>query len=51
LDLDTDDEVASFVWLLALGHAEVGVSVSEGWWCGPAGADADLLAVDGLYGS
>jgi hypothetical protein len=50
-DLDADDEVASFVWLLALGHAEVGVAVSEGWWCGTARADPDLLAVDGLDSS
>jgi hypothetical protein len=51
LNLDTDDEVAPFVWLLALWHAQVGVAVSEGGWCGAARADADLLAVDGLYGS
>jgi hypothetical protein len=50
-DLDADDEVATFVWLLALGHAEVGVAVSEGWWCRTARADPDLLAVDGLDGS
>jgi hypothetical protein len=51
VDLDANDEVASFVWLLALGHAEVGVTISEGWWCGTAGTDADLFAVDGFYGS
>jgi len=50
LDLDADDEVASFVWLLALGHAQVGVAVSVGWWCGAARANADLLAVNGFHG-
>jgi hypothetical protein len=51
LYLDTDDKIASFVGLLALGHTQVGVAISEGWWCGTARADTDLLAIDGLDGS
>lgn len=51
LNLDADDKVASFVRLLALGHAQVGVAVFVGGRCRTARADADLLAVDGLYGS
>lgn len=51
LDLDADNEVASFVWFLALGHAQVGVAVFVSWRCGTAGADANLLAIDCLDGS
>jgi len=51
LDFDTNDEIASFIWLLALGHAQVGVAIFVCWWCRAARADTNLLAIDGLDSS
>lgn len=51
LDLDTNDEIASFIWLLTLGHTQVGVAIFVCWWCRAARADTNLLAIDGLDSS
>lgn len=51
LDFDTNNEIASFVWLLTLGHTQVGVAIFVCWWCRAARADTNLLAIDGLDSS
>lgn len=49
LDLDAYNEVATLSGLLALWHAEIGVSFCPCWPCGTAAANAKLFAVDSLY--
>lgn len=51
LDLDPDHEISTLVGLLALRHTQVWVAFCPVGTRGPAAADAELLAVDGLHGA
>ena len=48
LDFNTDDEVATFIWLFALWHTQVGVTFCPGRSCRPSTSYAELFAINCL---